>query len=83
MNALKFVKKNPLISGVLICAVAVGISASPAKAGNDPVQEAIDRVEAVTNLLIGVIGGFTNAVITPMGLSAAARIFRHVVIANV
>ncbi|NES65098.1 MAG: hypothetical protein F6K24_07455 [Okeania sp. SIO2D1] len=63
--------------------IAVAV-ASPAKAQTtDAVQESIDRVDAVASMLMGIITNFTNVLITPMGIGAAARIFRHVVLANV
>lgn len=46
-------------------------------------DESLDMIEAVVSAMVGMVGAFTAAVITPMGISAATKTFRHVVLANV
>lgn len=53
---------------------------APAYAG---VEEDIARVEAVTTLLQGIVTAMVEVVVAPLGISAAAKTFRHVILANV
>lgn len=54
--------------------------AQPAQAG---VAEDIAVVTDTANLLAGIVTVMVQVVVAPLGISAAAKTFRHVIIANV
>lgn len=45
--------------------------------------QSITMIEETTTTLVSMVGAFTAAVVTLMGISSAVRTFRHVVLANV
>jgi hypothetical protein len=76
-------KKSRILSlcGASACGVLASFAfSSPAKAD---VASDIALVTDVANLLGGIVTVMTGVVVAPMGISAAAKTFRHVVIANV
>lgn len=70
--------------GILVCAAIVGFSsASQAQTADDGFNQSIKKIETVAETLAGLTALFTSVLITPMGISAAAQTFRHVVLRNV
>lgn len=68
-----------------LTALAVGatIAAIPTIARADGFADSITKIETMSATLAGLTVLFTEVVVTPMGFSAAAQTFRHVVLKNV
>lgn len=73
-------------SKLKLAAVAIGAGsiimiAQPAKA-QTALQTEIDKVTAVATMLTTLVTAFTTVLITPMGISAAMKIFKTLVLFN-
>ena len=79
LSFFKWVKKRPVIAAFPIVAGVVLLS-SPAEAVDIDVQAEIAKVEAVAGMLASVVVAFTGVLITPMGISASAKIFKTLVL---
>lgn len=76
----KFVVKHPLVCSFVLFS-AITMASSPAKASEweDVISQVADFRDAITDM----ITGFATVAVTPIGMSAAIKLFRHVVLNNV
>lgn len=63
--------------------VGLAIASAPSVARADAFDDAITQINTMATTLATLTVLFTEVVVTPMGFSAAAQTFRHVVLKNV
>jgi hypothetical protein len=71
------------LAGLGLCSALLFAGEAKAQTVPQEVTDAVATVNAVATMLLGVVKNFTTVMITPMGISAAAKMFKHVVLANV
>lgn len=71
--------KNSFYALVLFGTLIVGVSSARA----DAFEDEVEKVNVLSDTIAGIVSGMTTVAITPMGLGAAMKVFRHIVLNNV
>lgn len=73
-----------MMLGSLTCISAILLSAGVAGAWGQTEYEAeLDKVTDFSDVIGGVVSSLTNIAITPIGIGASIKTFRHIVLNNV
>jgi hypothetical protein len=74
------------LASALGLAVATGgivlVTGGAAQAQDGALQTEINKVEEVSTMLTGLVTAFTTVLVTPMGISAAIKVFKTLVLFN-
>jgi hypothetical protein len=74
-------KTKKLVLPILIGFASFFCAVSSASA--EGFEEEVQKVNTMSETIIGIISAMTNVAILPMGISSAMRSFRHIVLQNV
>ena len=70
------------VAGVLIFGLSPVLAQDPEPIDEDTVVEEIEKFLSVADGLANVVTVFTTILITPMGISAGAKVFKTLVLYN-
>jgi uncharacterized protein YggE len=82
MKKLNPLQKNAALAGLSAGVVlAIGIATTPANA--QTFDQEVEKINTMSATIAGIVTAMTDVAILPMGISAAMKTFRHIVLNNV